>query len=227
MRGLTAPKGRIQHHGGQEDGQHLAVGDGERQHAPGRALLHPVLEDGTVLSQRAHAAPPAPSSASTHGVGPHTHACNLLSAPRCSGRSGRPAEGVGAAVDVEDLPGRHREAVAEEGEAGLGHGLESWMSQPSGARSAQVSSKALNPGIDLAAMVRTGPAATRFTRMPRGRVPWPGSGTATRARPWPRPSSRRRARPPSHRSRARPPTRRRRSGRLQQRAEGSTSALSE
>ena len=45
---------------------------------------------------------------------------------------------------------------------------ESFTSQPSGARSSHTSSKALNPGIDLAAIVRTGPAATRFTRMPRG-----------------------------------------------------------
>src|SRR6202034_3080632 len=50
----------------------------------------------------------------------------------------------------------------------LATAVESWMSQPSGARSAQVSSKALNPGIDFAAMVRTGPAATRLTRMPAG-----------------------------------------------------------
>src|SRR6185437_3720511 len=44
----------------------------------------------------------------------------------------------------------------------------SWTSQPSGARSPQVSSKAAKPGMDLAAMVRTGPAATRFTRTPWG-----------------------------------------------------------
>ena len=46
--------------------------------------------------------------------------------------------------------------------------LASWTSHPSGARPSQVSSKAEKPGIDLAAIVLTGPAATRFTRMPRG-----------------------------------------------------------
>jgi len=44
--------------------------------------------------------------------------------------------------------------------------LESLMSHPRGARSAHTSSNFENPGIDLAAMVRTGPAATRFTRTP-------------------------------------------------------------
>jgi len=41
-------------------------------------------------------------------------------------------------------------------------------SQPSGARVFQVSSKVWNPGIDLAAVVRIGPAATRLQRIPRG-----------------------------------------------------------
>ena len=41
---------------------------------------------------------------------------------------------------------------------------ESVMSQPSGARSTQASSKAAKPWMDLAAMVRIGPAATRLTR---------------------------------------------------------------
>ena len=40
--------------------------------------------------------------------------------------------------------------------------------QPSGARPSQASSNAAKPGIDLAAIVRTGPAAQRFTRMPFG-----------------------------------------------------------
>src|SRR2546421_716041 len=39
-------------------------------------------------------------------------------------------------------------------------------SQPSGARAAQASSNFSNPGIDLAAIVRSGPAETRFARMP-------------------------------------------------------------
>jgi len=46
-------------------------------------------------------------------------------------------------------------------------------SQPSGARAAQVSSKAPNPGMDLAASVLIGPAATRLTRTrsaPRSRA---------------------------------------------------------
>src|SRR5690606_22419234 len=47
-------------------------------------------------------------------------------------------------------------------------GVGSEVSQPSGARSVQAFSRAPNPGIDLAAMVRIGPADTRFTRMPCG-----------------------------------------------------------
>ena len=43
----------------------------------------------------------------------------------------------------------------------------------------------------------------------RARAPWPGSARGTRAPPWPRPSSRRRARPPWRRSRGRRPRRRR------------------
>ena len=42
---------------------------------------------------------------------------------------------------------------------------ESLTSQPSGARPSQVSSNSANPGIDLAAIVRTGPAATRLQRI--------------------------------------------------------------
>ncbi len=68
------------------------------------------------------------------------------------------------------------------------------------------------PGIDLAAIVRIGPAATRLTRTPcaaRGRGP--GSGRPTPGRPWPRPSSRRPARRPwrrrsGRRSSRRPPS---------------------
>src|SRR5262247_3086530 len=41
-------------------------------------------------------------------------------------------------------------------------------SHPIGARVDQTPSNSSNPGIDLAAIVRTGPAATRFTRTPDG-----------------------------------------------------------
>src|SRR5439155_22162826 len=46
----------------------------------------------------------------------------------------------------------------------------SWSprSQPSGARSTQAPSNLSKPGIDFAAMVRSGPAATRLTRTPCG-----------------------------------------------------------
>ena len=55
-------------------------------------------------------------------------------------------------------------------------------------------------------MVRSGPAATRLTRMPcSARGPGPGSGRRTPGRPWPRPSSRRPARPPLA-SKSRPTT---------------------
>src|SRR6185295_16330513 len=44
---------------------------------------------------------------------------------------------------------------------------ESVTSHPSGARSSQTSSNFLKPGMLLAAIVLTGPAATRFDRIPR------------------------------------------------------------
>ena len=47
-------------------------------------------------------------------------------------------------------------------------GSASVLSQPSGARPSHASSNALKPGMLLAAIVRIGPAAIRFTRMPRG-----------------------------------------------------------
>ena len=47
-------------------------------------------------------------------------------------------------------------------------GSGSLRSQPSGARVVQASSNCSNPGMLLAAIVRTGPAATRLTRMPFG-----------------------------------------------------------
>ena len=64
---------------------------------------------------------------------------------------------------------RGREPVREQGHAGPGHRL-GVASRPSPAAPgcAQASSKAEKPGIDLAAIVFTGPAATRFTRMPSG-----------------------------------------------------------
>ena len=42
------------------------------------------------------------------------------------------------------------------------------MSQPSGARSSHTPSNRSKPGMALAAMVRSGPAATRLTRTPWG-----------------------------------------------------------
>src|SRR5690606_10061216 len=50
----------------------------------------------------------------------------------------------------------------------LATGVGSVTSHPSGALSPQLLSSSLKPGIDLAAMVRTGPAETRFTRIPLG-----------------------------------------------------------
>ena len=47
-------------------------------------------------------------------------------------------------------------------------GTASLTSQPSGARLSQESSKVSNPGTELAAVVRMGPAATRLTRTPLG-----------------------------------------------------------
>src|SRR5699024_493473 len=47
-------------------------------------------------------------------------------------------------------------------------GSGSLTSHPSGARSDHVLSICSKPGIDFAAVVRTGPAETRLTRMPSG-----------------------------------------------------------
>ena len=84
----------VEDHDGDEDGQDLAVGDGEGEHAPCRALLDPVLEDGPVLAHGAHAGPSAAAPAA-HAVSPHTHACNLPSEVpdlvRDSSRERRPA----------------------------------------------------------------------------------------------------------------------------------------
>ena len=73
--------GGVEDDDGDEDGQDLPVGDGEGEHAPGRALLDAVLQDGPVLAHGAHAAP-ATTPAASHGVAAHTHASNLPSAPR-------------------------------------------------------------------------------------------------------------------------------------------------
>jgi len=50
----------------------------------------------------------------------------------------------------------------------LAAGSVSVSSQPSGARSSQACSNSPKPGMDLAAIVRSGPAETRLTRMPFG-----------------------------------------------------------
>src|SRR6478609_2819650 len=52
--------------------------------------------------------------------------------------------------------------------AALATGVGSVVSQPNGARLVQPSSRSENPGIDLAAIVLIGPAATRLTRIPLG-----------------------------------------------------------
>ena len=55
----------------------------------------------------------------------------------------------------------------------LATGEVSRRSQPSGARAVHVSSNCSKPGIDLADIVRSGPAATRLTRTfhgPRSRA---------------------------------------------------------
>ena len=107
--------------------------------------------------------------------------------------AGKPRSGayrVVAAVDVDDLAGGLREPVGQQRDARLATAVESFTSHPSGARSSHTSSNCEKPGIDFAASVRIGPAATgsRGCAGRRGRVR--GSATSTRARPWPRPSSR-------------------------------------
>ena len=110
-------------------------------------------------------------------------------------RPGRPSQThrVHAAVDVHDLAGRRREPVGQQRDDGAGASARGRAtSQPSGARSAQPPSIVSKPGIDLAAVVRIGPAETRLTRMPvRAEVAGQVARRSTRRRPWRRPSSRR------------------------------------
>ena len=75
------------------------------------------------------------------------------------------ADGVEAAVDVDDLAGGGREPVRQQGDDRLGDRLGVVDAQPSGARSSQMSSNSAKPGMHLAAIVCTGPAATRLKRM--------------------------------------------------------------
>ena len=73
-----------------------------------------------------------------------------------------------AAVDVDDLTvvaGNQSESSATQARA---TGSGSSIVQPSGARSSQMSSNFLNPGMLLAAIVLIGPAATRLQRIPCG-----------------------------------------------------------
>ena len=69
--GGDGPDRRIEDDDGDEDGQDLPVRDGEREHAPGRALLDPVLQDGPVLAEGAHAAKAA-AAPTSHAVSAHT-----------------------------------------------------------------------------------------------------------------------------------------------------------
>ena len=79
--GVDGADHRIEHDHGQEDGQDPLVGHGEGQHAPGGALLDPVLQHGAILAERAHAGEAATPSA-THGVAPHPHQRDLSIGPR-------------------------------------------------------------------------------------------------------------------------------------------------
>ena len=78
------------------------------------------------------------------------------------------ADGVRAAVHVHDLAGRGREPVGQQRHAAAHSQLGSDRSQPSGARFGHSPSKSSKPGMLMAAIVFSGPAATRFTRIPRG-----------------------------------------------------------
>jgi len=83
------------------------------------------------------------------------------------------ADRVHPSVDVHNLPvvaGNQSESSATHARAGASGLL---MSQPSGARSAHTPSNFSKPGMDFAAIVFSGPAATRFTRTrcgPRSRA---------------------------------------------------------
>ena len=116
-------------------------------------------------------------------------------ASRLTRRSSRSVE---AAVDVDDLGGRLGEPVGQQGDAAAGPRprRRPRTSQPSGLRSSHTSSNLAKPGIDLAARVRTGPGGDEVDADALGpEVAGQVARRSTRGRPWPRPSSRRRARP--------------------------------
>ena len=74
---------------------------------------------------------------------------------------------------VPPAPGIKPSCTSGNASTVLATGVESVTSQPRGARSSQTSSNFRNPGMDLAAIVRTGPAATRLQRTlcgPRSRA---------------------------------------------------------
>ena len=83
-------------------------------------------------------------------------------------------QGVEAAVDVDDLAGRGREPVRQQGHAGPGHRRRRrGCPSPAGPARPTSSSICSKPGMPLAATVRSGPAATRLTRIrsrPRSRA---------------------------------------------------------
>ena len=123
------------------------------------------------------------------------------------------AGGVKASVDVHDLARSPREPVRQQRHARRATASVSRTSHPSGARPSHTLSNVSKPGIDLAASVRTGPAATRLARgCHSGRGRGRGSGRAIPAPPSRLPSSRIRPRRRWHRSRSPRSTLRRRPG---------------
>ena len=81
---------------------------------------------------------------------------------------GRCADGVKAAVDVEDLAADRAGGVGEQEAIVSATGPGSEMSQPSGAWACHSAASCSKPGMPWAATVPSGPAETRLTRIPRG-----------------------------------------------------------
>ena len=95
--------------------------------------------------------------------------CRHIATQRSTTGRAATRHGVEAAVDVDDLAGRHREQVREQRDARRARPARcpSRSSRAAPARPRR-SSNWSKPGMLFAATVRIGPAATRLTRMPVG-----------------------------------------------------------
>ncbi len=145
--------------------------------------------------------------------GPRPTCSSAADARPCSRGRRSAADGVDAAVDVDDLAGGRREPVRQQGDAPRGRPARGRRRpSPAAPARATLGSRSAKPGMLRAATVRERPGGDQVhPHAGRAEVAGQVAGWPTRAPPWPRPSSRRPARRRRRRSRARRSTTRRRS----------------